>query len=171
MRHRYPGLYALVLGGLVAIAAGVVLDRGGRRDEELARVVAMLQEEEGFRAHPYRDAGGVLTVGYGTNLDVGITREEGAYLLKERLRTEVAALAGTWPAYYDAPERARAALADMAYQLGGRGVLGFDELLGHVERREWDEAAAAALASVWASETPARAERVARVFRALGGNP
>ena len=47
--------------------------------------VARLQIEEGFRSMPYQDTTGHWTVGFGTNLDAGITRAMAAAWLYETL--------------------------------------------------------------------------------------
>ena len=48
-------------------------------------LVAAIKSEEGFRATPYDDSEGVLTIGYGLNLTGGITRAEADYLLRSRI--------------------------------------------------------------------------------------
>ena len=52
----------------------------------MEQTLARLKVEEGFRAKPYPDSRGVMTIGYGTNIGEGITRREGEYLLRERVR-------------------------------------------------------------------------------------
>ena len=48
-------------------------------------VVDRIMAEEGFRAKPYPDSRGILTIGFGTNIGEGITRREAEFLLRERL--------------------------------------------------------------------------------------
>ena len=127
-------------------------------------LVDVLKEEEGFRAKAYSDTRGFLTIGYGTNISEGITREEASYLLNSRLLRFGHELADRWAPFDDMPTRVQSALMDMSYQLGVDGVLGFHKMLGHLEHHEWAEAKAEALDSVWDKETPRRTERVAERF-------
>ena len=131
---------------------------------EVQSVESMLKQEEGFRAHPYPDTRGNLTIGYGTNISEGITLEEAGFLLTERLLQTGKDLALEWPPYSDQPINVRRGLLDMAYQLGVEGVLEFKDMLAAFERGDYPAAKAAALDSSWARETPDRARRVIRNF-------
>jgi lysozyme len=53
----------------------------------------------------------------------------------------------------------------MAFQMGVAGLFGFSRMLGHIEQKNWTEAAREALSSKWASQTPSRAEEVAGMIR------
>ena len=57
----------------------------GIMDSVVDQLVDTVKQEEGFRSKPYRDSRGFLTIGYGTNLSIGITPVEGEILLRERL--------------------------------------------------------------------------------------
>ena len=163
---RWPEL-AVVAGVLIVAASQCASPAPPPEDPALNLVAARLRTEEGFRAHTYQDTRGRLTIGFGTNLSEGITEKEGGYLLGERLRARLATFRQLWPAYGDMPLEVRVELADMAYQLGPTKLDGFELMLGHLVRGEWNEAADEALASAWNRETPARAQRAAAIFRAL----
>ena len=130
----------------------------------LQSVESTLKKEEGFRSHPYPDTRGNLTIGYGTNISEGITLDEAEFLLTERLRRTGKDLAIEWPPYKSQPERVRAALLDMAYQIGVEGLMEFKEMLTALERGDYTTARAQALDSSWARETPKRARRVLALF-------
>ena len=132
-------------------------------------LVDLIKAQEGFRSHVYRDIFGTLTVGYGTNLEGGLTPAEGEALLRMRLSSSREALAERWPHYTEMPPEVRAALDDMAYQLGVEGVLGFHDMLAFLTGSEWEQAARAAEDSVWYQETPHRVERITKVFRGYDG--
>ena len=55
----------------------------------------------------------------------------------------------------------RAALTDMAYELGRAGLAGFPHMLLAVRQQAWETAAEACLASRYATQVPARAHRTA----------
>ena len=178
-------LIGAVLATAVVLGGQSILDSPDSPPYEA--VEAALQADEGFRAHPYRDSRGVLTVGYGTNLDQGLTRFEAAHLLRSRLDHNGLELGARWPPFRMMPPEIQGALVEMAYQLGPAGVAGdprvlasgdcdkpraerphgcgFHDMLAALSSRDYETAAREALASRWARETPARAKRVAAAFR------
>ena len=175
-----------VLGAAVALGGQSILDSPDAPPYEA--VEAALQADEGFRAKPYRDTRGRLTVGYGTNLDAGLTKDEGAGLLRSRLDRNGRELAKLWKPFRLMRPEIQGALVEMSYQLGAEGVAGnprvlasggcdhpraerphgcgFHDMLAALTARDYEAAAREALASRWAEETPARASRVAKAFRA-----
>ena len=128
-------------------------------------VMPRLKVQEGFRAMPYRDSEGVLTIGYGTNLEIGITMREGSYLLSERVHLAEIRFSHEWKPYQDMPVDVQVELIDMAYQLGVTGLLGFHDMLKNLALGNYEGAALEAERSAWATETPSRAARAAEVFR------
>ena len=122
--------------------------------------------DEGWRAHPYRDTEGNLTVGFGTNLDAGLVPAQGECMLVVSINDDEALLRAKWPPYQALSSSVRAALLDMAYNLGVDGVLRFEDMLGALEIGDYGTAADDALDSVWARKRPDRAERLAAIIRA-----
>ena len=98
-----------------------------------SKLVQTLKQEEGFRSKPYLDSRGVLTIGFGTDLDEGITKAEGEYLLRERLRSAMERLRMAWEPFSRQPPRIQSALLDMAYNLGTEGLLKFHDMLAALE--------------------------------------
>ena len=127
-------------------------------------LVAAIKSEEGFRATPYDDSEGVLTIGYGLNLTGGITRAEADYLLRSRIDHAVQCLERGLSWFVALPQRVEDALTDMTFQLGCAGVMQFTTMLGQLEAGEWAAAREDALRSRWAMQTPERAERVTSRF-------
>ena len=125
--------------------------------------VSILEVDEGFRGESYEDTVGRATIGYGTALP--LTKAEGAWLLRNRLRDDVDAVRGHWPGLDAPPVDARARLYAGAYQLGPGGLLGFTELRMAVDRGDYHRAAAEALASKWDTQTPHRAVELADALR------
>ena len=121
--------------------------------------------EEGFRSESYRDKLGILTIGYGTNLTNGITEKEGDFLLRERFFGDRSRFVELWPPYTGQPLAVRVQLADMAYQLGPVGASEFGATLRALEMCDYETAARHVLASLWARQTPRRADITAEVFR------
>ena len=124
------------------------------------KTLRRLKNEEGFRAKPYTDSRGVMTIGYGTNIGEGITHMEAEYLLRERLAAMHEGLTKELPWLSCAPQGQQSAILDMGYQLGVHGVPEFQDMLAALEAGDCPAAKVAALDSDWARETPKRAERV-----------
>lgn len=136
-----------------------------------------LEREEEFRGFVYDDATGLPirpgtivkghpTAGYGCALDVEpLTKEEARYLLRNRYEARKAALDAALPWWRALSPARQLVLVSMAYQLGIAGLLKFHDTLAAVKRGDWEAAAAGMRASLWARQTPARAERLAEKMR------
>ena len=132
-------------------------------DPAFALAVAILEVDEGFRGGSYEDTVGRSTIGYGTALP--LTKPEGAWLLRHRLRGDVEVVLEHWPGLASPPVDARARLYAGAYQLGPGGLLGFTELRMALDQGDYRRAAAEALASKWDTQTPHRAVELADALR------
>ena len=112
-------------------------------------MVSLTEQQEAFKPKPYRDSRGFWTVGFGTNLDAGITREQAEALMRCQLdANEQALLAFPWFAGLD-PVR-RGVIENMAYNMGVSDVLGFEDMIAAIEAKDWPEAARQMRASKWA---------------------
>ena len=154
---------------VAAISGGIVHGAHAWADREqpdpVDSVVDSLTGEEGFRSKPYRDTRGYLSLGYGTNLDVGITKEQAEAMLRVAVKSTLRDLRRRWEPFDSQPLQVQVRLLDAAYQLGVDGLLSFHKMLAAIEAGEWETAAKEALASKWDAETPKRAEALARVLR------
>lgn len=129
------------------------------------RLVRLLQRHEGLRLVPYRDTTGHLTIGYGLNLDAGISKAEAEWLLRTRVMAATEAVARSLPWWARLDEVRRSVLVDMAYNLGIAGLLKFRRTLAAIERGDYDAAARGMLASLWARQVGQRAVRLATMMR------
>ena len=122
--------------------------------------------DEGFMPIPYRCTSGKLSIGYGTNIQDGITRDEALLLMRHRLGKVVAALESRLPFWVKLTDERRRVLANMGYQLGVGGLIGFKRMLAALERGDYEASAREMLDSKWAKrDTPARAGRLAARMR------
>ena len=129
----------------------------------LADMEALLEQQEGFCAKPYRDSRGFLTVGFGTNLDAGITRDQAGALMQCQLdANEPALLAFPWFAGLDLVRRG--VIENMAYNMGVSDVLGFEDMIAAIEAKDWPEAARQMRASKWAVQVGDRAKVLAQIM-------
>jgi lysozyme len=122
--------------------------------------------DEGLRLKAYRDSVGKLTIGVGRNLDdKGISEAEAAVLLENDIAEHVALLDARLPWWRKLDEVRQNALANMAFNLGIEGLLGFTNSLALLERGEYEKAAANLAMSKWAKQVGPRADRIIAVIK------
>lgn len=135
----------------------------------IQNLTAQLRRDEGEVLHAYQDHLGFWTIGIGRLIDKrrggGLTRDEAAYLLNNDIVKVTAAVRARLPWFDELTEARQGVLANMAFQMGVEGLLGFRNTLGMIERGEYAAAADAMLQSKWAQQTPQRAARLAEQMR------
>jgi lysozyme len=132
-------------------------------------LLVLVKRHEGFRARPYHDSRGYITVGYGFCLDTWpMTEAEAEVILEMRLRDVIYELSEQ-PWWETLTDRQQRALVDLAYNIGVHGLLRFHEMIAAIEAKDWDRAAAAMLNSAWARQVGSRAEDDAAMLRYIGG--
>ena len=116
-----------------------------------------IKAEEGFSAVVYKCTEGFDTIGYGTKMP--ITKEEAELILNHRLNQTKAQLTSY---LYDLDIKPEAwdILFNMAYQLGVNGVLKFKKMIESLRVKNYKEASKQGLDSLWAKQTPQRANRL-----------
>lgn len=150
------------------------------RVEESAPFLAMLKRHEGAhreggRHTAYLCPAGVLTIGWGHNLEArpvrglgpgsSISEAEADSLLRADL-AELAFLLDTRMPWWRGLGPARSAvLLDMAFNLGLSGLLGFRRMLAAVRRNSFDEASSEMLDSRWAAQVGGRARELAAMMQ------
>jgi lysozyme len=131
----------------------------------IARCLADLKRHEGFRQFPYRDTRGILTIGYGRNLESrGITEQEASYLLENDVLRALYGLRERLPWFTQLDPARQAVLVNMAVNLGLNGLLRFRKTLAAIEARDFTTAAQEMLRSRWAEQVPRRAAELAQVM-------
>lgn len=126
---------------------------------QLAR--SMLMRHEGLRLKPYKDTVGVLTIGYGRNLDVkGISSLEAEYLLDNDI-SEVLNSLEKLPWWQGLDTIRKAVIIDMAFNLGINGLLGFKKMIMAIQEGDYRKAAYEMRHSLWASQVGYRADELA----------
>ena len=116
-----------------------------------------IKAEEGFSAVVYKCTEGFDTIGYGTKMP--ITKEEAELLLEHRLKAMKAQLT-SYLYDLDIKQEAWDILFNMAYQLGVNGVLKFKKMIEALSYKDYKEASKQGLDSLWAKQTPNRANRL-----------
>lgn len=129
-------------------------------------ITEQLKRDEGMKLHAYRDHLDMLTIGIGRMIDLrkggGISQEEAEYLLANDIKRRERELTICLPWFPELDEARKGVLINMAFQLGTGGLMKFKKALEFVRKGQYVAAANEMLASKWAEQTPARAERLAR---------
>lgn len=145
----------------------------------MSKLTQFLEKHEGRRGDIYDDATGrriqpgtyvkghpTTGIGFALN-NAPLDDAEIDFILNrraEKAEKDATRIAGksTWLMI---GEGRRIALAAMAYQLGAAGLEGFHDMLGHLRRGEYRDAAREALDSDWAAQTPDRAKETAEILK------
>lgn len=138
-------------------------------DEQLVRLIVA---HEGFSKTPYRDTRGFWTVGYGRCLDMypldsedalavfnidGISLRAAEMLMRRELAMREADCRKCIPFFSTLDPVRQAALIDMTYNLGIKGLLGFKKMLAALSRNDWQSAADEVLDSRYSKQVKGRA--------------
>lgn len=126
---------------------------------------SQLERHEGLRLKPYHDTVGKLTIGYGRNLeDVGISRDEADFMLDNDI-DQVERQLETVDEYRDLDSVRQAVIANMAFNLGFAGLMGFKNMWAAIGRRDWESASEEMLNSKWARQVGVRAVELSEIMR------
>ena len=133
------------------------------RVETFAYLIEQLKRDEGFRSKPYNCSEGYLTIGYGLNLDVGITKKEAQILLEFRVFNIMSDLSRfTW--FHELDEVRKTVIANMVYQMGLDGVLKFKKMIKAIRKQDYKEASVQMMDSKWFQQTERRSRRLATIM-------
>lgn len=130
----------------------------------------IIATEEGWRGRPYYCSEGYPSIGYGFKLGAknaplpsfSISLYTGEAWLDSNIH-EI--MHNTAHLTVNLNDVRQAVVLSMAYQMGVTGVLAFVKMLDAIDRRAYGEAAEEMLDSVWARQTPKRAQRHAWMMR------
>ncbi len=134
-------------------------------------IYTFIKRDEGFSERPYLDTEGYLTIGYGQK--IGKQRYDELPEWTEEFPSMPRTVARTWLVYnvdllvdrcrdelvyFRKLGAARQyVLVSMAYQMGWTGLMKFKKTLSLVQKEEYALAAEEMLDSLWARQTPLRA--------------
>ena len=124
-----------------------------------------LIRDEGKVRHAYQDSLGFFTIGCGRLIDArrggGLSDSEIDLLLANDIGEKSTQVLEALPWASELSEPRLAVLINMAFQLGIHGLLGFPSMLGAMRTGDYGLAALHMIDSLWAKQTPARANRMA----------
>lgn len=129
-----------------------------------------LEKDEDRRKHVYKDSRGYWTIAVGRLVDdrfpsSGLREEEITFLFNNDVDEKINQLTHSLPWFQDLDDVRKGALVNMAFQMGTEKLLTFHATLALIHARKYVEASAEMLRSSWATQTPARAARIAKQVR------
>lgn len=132
-------------------------------NRELLR--SQLERHEGLRLRIYKDTVGKETIGYGRNLvDVGISRDEADFMLDNDI-SQVEQYLKTVDEYNELDEVRQTVLANLCFNVGFKGIIGFKRMWRALAKRDYEGAATEMLDSKWAKQVGRRASELAEIMR------
>jgi lysozyme len=131
----------------------------------LSDLKAQLRRHEGVIDHAYQDSEGYWTIGVGRLIDERkggkLRPDEIDYLLENDLKFLMADLDRVLPWWRELSENRQLVIADMVFNMGLKGLMGFRKALQAVQEGRWADAAREMLDSRWAAQVGSRAIRLA----------
>ncbi len=115
---------------------------------------------EGLKFNAYLDSKGHVSIGWGRNLDNGISLDEAELMFKNDYNRAVEELQ-IYDWFTSQPEGVQCALINMNFNLGIKRLLEFKKMIEALEHKDYEEAAHEALDSDWARQVHFRAKDIA----------
>jgi lysozyme len=123
-----------------------------------------LKLEEGYRKHYYKDTLGFLTIGYGLNLDAGMSEPLAATILEWFVENTYSQISGyDW--YQACDEVRQSVLIDLAFNMGLAKLLGFQHMLAACKVQDWGTAADELQNSTWFTQVGTRGPALVALLR------
>lgn len=134
-----------------------------------AKMMRRLISDEGEVLHAYQDSLGFLTIGVGRLIDQrrggGISPDESRYLLRNDIYAKTAECDRRFPWFIALDDVRQAVIVCLAFQIGVNGLSRFKKMIGAIEDRNYELAAAELLDSNLAKQTPHRTKLYAEMLR------
>ena len=128
-------------------------------------LIEQIKKHEGFRPTVYQCTEGYDTIGYGFAVkDLYLSEDICDILLAEKLAKLQADINNKFEWFESSPEIVKNAVINMCYQLGLTGFSKFKKTIYYLETEQYQEAAIECLDSLWARQTPNRAQEISEAF-------
>jgi len=116
-----------------------------------------LRKVEGLKLKSYKDSKGVITIGYGRNLESkGINVSEAELMLNRDVNDSIGNLIDIFPNFFNMSENLRIVLVSMMFNLGKDGFLSFKKFIEAVKHNNKQAMIYELLNSKRAKELPNR---------------
>lgn len=138
----------------------LILDVDSRK-----KLRSQLAHDEDYRQFPYEDTRGILTIGYGRNLDSeGLSQDEALILMDNDIQRCEHELWNLLTNYANLGDVRKSVLINMAYNIGVSGVLKFHDMINALKIYDFNAASRAMINSSWYNQVGKRAERLAQMM-------
>ena len=132
------------------------------------KIIEMLRLHEGVEQYVYTDHLGYETIGVGRcirkNVGLGLSDDEINYLLSNDVDRCVKELGASFSWFSALNEARRDAMINLCFQLGLTKLLKFKNFLASMQEGDYEAASTHLLDSLYARQTPARADEVAEII-------
>ena len=132
---------------------------------DFKQLIERIAVNEGFRSKVYKCSEGVDTIGHGFTW---LSEEESLHILTGRVSQLHLKLLDDLDWYKDMPPEIQGVIIEMCFQIGFSGVMKFRKMIANMQDKNWKEASKEMLDSLWAKQTPSRANRLADIVREQG---
>ena len=136
--------------------------------DELAE---LLRQDEGFSATMYQDTEQIWTIGYGYNLEEGISRAAAEFLLREKMIEGFQELDRHKPFWRVLPRPAKMVVGSMQYNLGWPRFSQFKKFWKALEAHDYLGAAEEMIDSRWYRQVKERGERLVSLMQSVAIQP
>lgn len=120
---------------------------------------------EGLSVMPYKCPTGHLTIGYGHNLENGISKEAAEFILEQDMAAAEKSVTKQFAWWKRLNEVRQFVLVDMCFNMGLGKLCTFKKMLSAVQRGDYTAAANEMLNSRWAVQVGRRAKELAEMMK------
>ena len=108
-----------------------------------------VKREENYERHMYKDSMGIWTIGYGFNLEIGISEDLASRICEMIIEDRVNDVLTAWPWIENLTPARREVFYEMAYQMGVEGLSEFKDTLKAAEAGDIPGVVAGMKDSLW----------------------
>lgn len=133
---------------------------------EFQKSVELAKKFEGLSLKAYRCPAGVLTIGFGRNIqENGISKEEAELLLRNDLNRVWQEALTLFPEMESWTPNRRLAIIDMMFNLGLTKFRKFVNTIKYIKSGNWDLAAQNASKSLWYTQVGKRSKQIVKMIK------
>jgi lysozyme len=128
-------------------------------------LIEEIKRHEGYRRYAYRDSEGVLTIGYGLNLDDGISEPLAGKIVEWIVDERRETLSRMLPFWNEMTERRREVFLNMVFNLGVSRFMKFKKMLVAADLGDVDGVCREMKDSRWHGQVGKRADELIEKYR------
>ena len=134
-------------------------------------LIEEIKVHEGFRDKVYKCSEGFDTIGYGFAIkDLILDQDIAEMILDRKLKALTENINNKFDWFNESPQKVQDVVSNMCYQIGLSGFSKFKKTIYYLETEQYEEAADEMLDSLWARQTPNRANELSNNIRNLNGH-